>query len=46
VGDINPKKISRKLKKKKQIREREREREREERDYRDIQDKKKGIKTY
>jgi hypothetical protein len=44
VGDINPKKISRKLKKKKQIRERERERE--ERDYRDIQDKKKGIKTY
>jgi hypothetical protein len=42
VGDINPKKISRKLKKKKQIREREREREREERDYRDIQDKKKG----
>jgi hypothetical protein len=40
VGDINPKKISRKLKNKKQIRERERERE--ERDYRDIQDKKKG----
>jgi len=30
VGDINPKKISRKLKKKKQIREREREREKKE----------------
>jgi hypothetical protein len=41
VGDINPKKIFRKLEKK-QIRERERE----ERDYRDIQNKKKRIKTY